>query len=247
MTHSHFLSLPAELRNAIYVFVFPTHDHLKRLNDAEAEQRDVLDVSGPRAFRCAGRDLALLLVCRQVYSEAHVLAFSLTKFLVLHESAETTRQALIFAKFPTEKLSCIKSLTKIVHTPFFYSEELLLSIVQMALIPELNSLEEATLFCSRPQSCRLHPSRGYTFFKSDYYEKWFAKYALAPKGDFRVTARVFKDAEDKIGRRVGRGRPMTRQEHCVEWSVTWKEPTESGERERKLTIRLIERMRYDAE
>ncbi|KAF2108440.1 hypothetical protein BDV96DRAFT_259798 [Lophiotrema nucula] len=81
--HFRFLELPAEIRNNIYTMVFSSHDHAQQfiedIKTIEADV-DVLKEFPKRSVR--GNNLALLLTCRIVLSEAQTLASSLTTFLM---------------------------------------------------------------------------------------------------------------------------------------------------------------------
>ncbi|EMC96441.1 hypothetical protein BAUCODRAFT_33794 [Baudoinia panamericana UAMH 10762] len=117
-----FLTLPSELRNSIYTYVF---DSLPECEELDAPPERLLLLSAP-IFRFenrttyldsayhniqARRKLAVLATCRQIHDEAHLMALSKTSF---HISGECTYPDLFNIKsrpLNPSKIGAIRHLT----------------------------------------------------------------------------------------------------------------------------------------
>ncbi|KAF2476722.1 uncharacterized protein BDR25DRAFT_339631 [Lindgomyces ingoldianus] len=154
---SPFLSLPAEVRNQIYVLVFSSHVHLNSLSSQTWK-------SNGYPLNSVVNNLSLLLTCRQVYKEANLLAFSHTRFLTLHQESSNICRLLEGTCMSEEKLNCIKSLALVMRTPKSVREESLYYFtaattahahwvmeqsVQIGLAPALAKLQDITIYFSR--------------------------------------------------------------------------------------------------
>lgn len=112
-----FLTIPSELRNAIYLYVFqpePTHE-LSSYNDPRDPIAVALkphydnDISTPEP--CAPHHLRVLATCKQIHHEAHLLALSLTGFHIVGETAHPNSFAARCASMPEGKVGAIRHLT----------------------------------------------------------------------------------------------------------------------------------------
>ncbi|OCL09680.1 hypothetical protein AOQ84DRAFT_15533 [Glonium stellatum] len=97
------LSLPAEIRNEIYTYVFCSRIHV---DDAIA--LPVID-AGPLQY------LSLLQTCHQIYHEAALLAYARTTFITNIWRRRALEDRISSSGLCAEKLSCITSITLATH------------------------------------------------------------------------------------------------------------------------------------
>lgn len=127
-----FLTLPPEIRNAIYAYIFvpPINDPIPQVPDIASPIAKALhlDIRGPSSpcspvSECSSSDestepsprtptpLDILLTCTKIHHEAHLLALS-TSIFHLHSLASQPEQfALLTQPLSTPKLSALKHLT----------------------------------------------------------------------------------------------------------------------------------------
>ena len=93
------LSIPSELRNVIYLYLFNPEGAYERstYNDPQdpiaAALKPQFDNNSSTPEPCAPRHLSVLQTCRQIHKEAHLLALSLTAFHVVGEASHPERFA----------------------------------------------------------------------------------------------------------------------------------------------------------
>ncbi|WPG97806.1 Hypothetical protein R9X50_00058700 [Acrodontium crateriforme] len=114
------LTIPCELRNAVYVLVF---DHSvtypkQPLPVAEEREGDLLQINADELFendsvtsRRPSHHLAPLRTCRQIHDEAHLMAVSLTTFHVRDDDTLPDCFIQRSSRLRTSKLSAIRHMT----------------------------------------------------------------------------------------------------------------------------------------
>ncbi|KAF2110380.1 hypothetical protein BDV96DRAFT_201365 [Lophiotrema nucula] len=172
-TNSSFLQLPGEIRNEIYYHAFLTHDHIDAfINKVNDNPR----VKGLPEGYLKGNNLALLLTCRQIYMEAHLIAFHNTTFITRAwgepSVGERVSQALESLQIRRDKLALITSLTlpvpgsivfrrwlpatRVFEGPRYDMFDLLCSgvakVIRIARFPELRSVRTFTIIYLAPHS-----------------------------------------------------------------------------------------------
>ena len=122
------LTIPCELRNAIYsyVFCFDTDDTNTISQPFRSESNDILKAlhldhvqppthSPPLAPFSAAHNLTLLLTCRQIHAEAHRLALHHTHFTLSGPYADpdsfASRAAPLLTRTPDSKITSIRHIT----------------------------------------------------------------------------------------------------------------------------------------
>lgn len=108
------LTIPCELRNAIYHYVFAPDAATKSIFthsfDPLATQLQVFRPT-ERRKTCVQNDLRILNTCRQIHDEAHQLALSMTPFDVTGESAKPECFALGTATLRESKVAALRHIT----------------------------------------------------------------------------------------------------------------------------------------
>ena len=109
------LTIPCELRNAIYHYVFAPDAVSRSFQfthswDPLAVQLQVLRPLEDRKTQ-SSNDLRILLTCRQIHDEAHQLAVSLTGFDVTGERAKPDCFALHASTLRDSKVSALRHIT----------------------------------------------------------------------------------------------------------------------------------------
>jgi hypothetical protein len=112
------LSIPCELRNAIYHYVFSPNPAAKLVDfthslDPLAVQLGVFRPIEERRRQCkeTSNDLRILRTCRQLHDEAHQLALSLTGFDVTGESAKPDCFAARTSTLRESKVAALRHIT----------------------------------------------------------------------------------------------------------------------------------------
>lgn len=110
------LTIPSELRNVIYLYIFNPETELPAYEVASfdtiaAALKLQFDDRKPTSDQCLTHQLRVLQTCRQIHHEANVLALSLTGFHVAGEYADPDCFASRIAHIRTTKLEAIRHLT----------------------------------------------------------------------------------------------------------------------------------------
>jgi hypothetical protein len=124
-TESRLLSLPGELRNQIYTYVFSSHDHVPHKLPIPSPishgytTKDYVPGSVEHILASLRRksNLSLLLTCRQIQREARLLAFAQTTFLTTLRTSTSILASLGAACLTAADLSAITSLTILTPRP----------------------------------------------------------------------------------------------------------------------------------
>lgn len=113
-TVPNLLTIPCELRNAIYYYIFAPDADEKLLFthslDPLATQLQVFRPAEQRR-REPRNELRVLLTCKQIHDEAHQLALSLTAFDVTGESAKPNCFAMYCSTLRDSKVSALRHIT----------------------------------------------------------------------------------------------------------------------------------------
>jgi hypothetical protein len=108
------LTIPCELRNAIYHYIFAPDPAVKAVFthslDPLATQLQVFRPIEHRR-RTSQNELQILRTCRQIHDEAHQLALSMTSFDVTGESAKPDCFAMGVSTLRDSKVSALRHLT----------------------------------------------------------------------------------------------------------------------------------------
>lgn len=110
-----FLTIPSELRNAIYCYVFTPH-HEDTITSYKEEHPDpiaeALNLECPLELRlCHPHQLCLLQTCKQVHNEAHLLALSMTGFHITGERSYPDCFAARAGVLRDAKVSALRHIT----------------------------------------------------------------------------------------------------------------------------------------
>ncbi|GIZ46074.1 hypothetical protein CKM354_000921300 [Cercospora kikuchii] len=110
------LTIPCELRNAIYLLVFENErsdyavEHPQKPDELAVALKLAAESACPRTKR-NGNQLDILRVCKQIHDEAHLLALSMTPFSVSGDASWPDLFDLRSRPLSARKIGAIKHLT----------------------------------------------------------------------------------------------------------------------------------------
>ncbi|KAM3423784.1 hypothetical protein BST61_g1188 [Cercospora zeina] len=109
------LTIPCELRNAIYTLVFENEHSVHKLHIAPKPDELAVALKLVAEKTCqtkhAGNQLDILRVCKQIHDEAHLLALSMTPFSVSGDASLPDLFDIRSRPLSAKKIGAIKHLT----------------------------------------------------------------------------------------------------------------------------------------